>query len=367
MGEKSGEEHALSFFDDLKKRQSDVKFWGVGGDELQKKGVELVYHLKDFSSIGLWEVVGRLPFYFNALNIIEKRVQETQTRIAILIDFQDFNLKLAKRLQSRGVCILYFVAPQAWAWRPWRTKALKAYVHTLFTILPFEKEWFFQRGVNQVVSVVHPTYRRYKDELPVVKKRGKFPLTVALLPGSRNMQVQSLLPVFLKTVEELQHQGYALKTIIVCSPNVCENLYRPYLDSIDRVAQDHELADVLRISDYTLSVCGTVSLTCALFGVLTVTAFKGSLVTEFFGRMLLAYYKGHLNVANLFCQREVFPVFLQDEATPYNMGKALKRWIDNPTLDEQRRRELLNIRYTVVGDTLNVAEIMSKAFEQHMS
>ncbi len=340
-----------------------MKFWGVGGCELQKKGVELLYHLKDFSSIGLWEVLGRLNFYLKALKVIEKKVEETQTRVAILIDFQDFNLRLAKKLKSHGVSVLYFAAPQAWAWRPGRTKALKKYVHTLFTILPFEKNWFYDRGVNQVVSVVHPIYRRYKNELPKIKKRGNFPLTVALLPGSRNLQVQSLLPVFLRAVEELKYQGYDLKTIIVCSPNVHKNLYSPYLNNIDRVAQDYELVDVLRISDYTLSVCGTVCLTCALFGVLTVTSFKGSPLTEFFGKMLLSHYKGHLNVANLFFQKEVFPVFIQDEASSYNMAKALRFWIDNPTLDNQKREELLKIRRTIVGDTMNVAETMSKAFE----
>src|SRR5690606_14322154 len=102
-GEKSGEEHAMSFFPELKKLSPDVEFYGVGGDELKSHGMELLYHLRDFSSMGFSEVVGKIPFYFKALKNLEKEVMKRGTRTAIVIDFQGFNMRLARKLEKQGV------------------------------------------------------------------------------------------------------------------------------------------------------------------------------------------------------------------------------------------------------------------------
>jgi lipid-A-disaccharide synthase len=114
-GEKSGEEHALSFFTDLKNNSPDTQFYGVGGDDLQAKGLELLYHLKDFSSWGYSGVISKIPFYIKVMNAILAEVDRRGTKVAILVDYQSFNLKLAGKLKERGVDVLYYVAPQAWS------------------------------------------------------------------------------------------------------------------------------------------------------------------------------------------------------------------------------------------------------------
>ena len=112
-GEKSGEEHALSFVPELLRKFPNLHFYGVGGDNLKSNGMELLYHLRDFSSWGFTEVIGKIPFYFKALRKIEAEVERRNTKIAILIDFQDFNMRLAKKISKKGVKVLYYVAPQA--------------------------------------------------------------------------------------------------------------------------------------------------------------------------------------------------------------------------------------------------------------
>src|SRR4051812_36921836 len=119
-GEKSGEEHALSFFSELKKKSPDTQFYGVGGDELQSAGLELLYHLKDFSSWGYSGVITKIPFYLRAMKDILAEVDRRGTKVAILVDYQSFNLKLAGKLKEKGVEVLYYVAPQAWAWKEYR-------------------------------------------------------------------------------------------------------------------------------------------------------------------------------------------------------------------------------------------------------
>ena len=138
-GEKSGEEHCLSFYSKIKELDPKISFFGVGGDELKNKGMDLLYHLNEFSSWGVSEVIGKIPFYFNALNSIVNEVEKRDCKYAILVDFQSFNHRLAKRLKKRGVKVFYYVAPQAWAWKAFRAQLLGKSVHTLFTIIPLKK------------------------------------------------------------------------------------------------------------------------------------------------------------------------------------------------------------------------------------
>ena len=129
----------IIFFKELKDSLPNVHFFGVGGDELKSLSMELIFHLNDFSSWGASEVLTKLPFYFKAADKLLSEIEMRQCKVAILIDFQDFNFRLAKKLKKRGVDVLYYVAPQAWAWRSGRGRVLGQIVHTLFTIIPLIK------------------------------------------------------------------------------------------------------------------------------------------------------------------------------------------------------------------------------------
>ena len=278
-GEKSGEEHFLSFFPKLQSSFPEMSWWGVGGELMRSQGVELVYNLKDFSTWGFSEALRKIPFYFRALKNIYQQASSRKTQFAILVDFQGFNLMLAKKLSKRGVTIFYYVAPQAWAWRSNRTKALRQSVHTLFTILPFEKKWFEDRGVKRVIGVAHPLWVQYKDQLPVNKEKNSSPICL-LLPGSRNPEVELNLPQFIHSIDSLKEK-HSMKVTMVTSDNVDENLYSPYRDKIDFIYDSKQTTQALSEADYALAASGTVTLATALFAIPTIVVYKGSLLNEF--------------------------------------------------------------------------------------
>ena len=364
-GEKSGEEHGLSFFSSLKQKRPETSFWGVGGDELEKEGLELLFHLRDFSSWGLSRVVKRIPFYLRALKRLVREAERRGTKSAILIDFQEFNFLLARGLRRRGVRVFYYVAPQAWAWRESRVSRLARDVHTLFTLLPFEKRWFQDRGVKRVVSVDHPVLLRHARNLPSedapVRGRGTS-LELALLPGSRNFEVHRLLPVFLEGVRLLREKGYAVKTHLVCSSSVHARLYGPFQRQCDQVSSDRDLAEVLKKSDYAFAAGGTVTLSCALFQVPTVVAYEASLFDAFLIRNLFRY-GGLASLANLIYGKSLFPELLQERASAHNMAQALEFWILNPGSEEDLRQELLKARDFLKGEGMDVAEYMAQHME----
>ena len=354
-GEKSGEEHLMDFFLQLKNKLQDYSYWGVAGDEAQKHGLEIMYHLKDFSSMGFSDVIGRLPFYFYAMEKILLEVERRKTEAAILVDFQGFNLKLAKKLTKLGVKVFYYVAPQAWVWRPGRAKSVAEYVDHLFCILPFEKKWFQDRGVINVSSVLHPVYRKVKifeSSSEVSKIRDE----ILILPGSRNSEVLRVLPVFLKSIKS---QNPKEKISIVKTGSVDRKLYDAFNDHFDVEYESNELYTALSRAKFCLAASGTVTLSCALMGVPTIVGYKLSLVNELFFRLFVPY-KGYICLANLIAKEELFPELMQDRFNCYEIEKCLKEWMQNPNSLDKIRKKLGSMKDRFNKNCVDATDIICR-------
>ena len=361
-GEKSGEEHCLEFFRDLKEQCPQISFWGVGGDRMAQEGFENLFHLHQFSNCGFSDVFFKLFFYFKALRKILHHVERRKCKAAVLIDFQEFNLHLARKLKKRRVKVVYFVAPQAWAWRSYRSKIVKKTVEALFTILPFEKSWFEKRGVRRVFSVPHPVLSRFESELPPFKhKTLKDPITVLLLPGSRNSEVRYMLPDFCRVLAEIK-KNRQVKSLMVCTSSVQEENYRPYLHFIDQTCPDTQLTWALQKADVCIATSGTVTLTTALFCVPTVVCYKVSLFNEFVLDLVMNY-RGYFCLANILHQKEVFPEFYQERMSVYNIRKKISNWICDAEEYRKTREILAQTRKLLTGEGISVARHIKQVIE----
>ncbi len=365
-GEKSGEEHALSFLPALKALKPDLEFFGVGGDELQEQGMELCYHLKDFSSFGFSEVVGKIPFYFKALNKIVDETKKRNCKVAILIDFQDFNLRLAKKLAKNGVQVLYYVAPQTWAWKAYRAKVLQKTVHTLFSILPFEKKWFSDRGVSKIVSVPHPLAVNYADALRNLEPKNYESMNkkvrLLLLPGSRNDEVRFLLPEFEHAVRNLKKVlKQDLEVGIVHSSNVKSHYWRAFDSEINISWSNTDLVEAMNWADLALATSGTVTLATGLFQIPTVVCYKGSLLNQYIFESFVKYDKP-ISLTNLILENRVFPELIQENATAFNMTKELLKLIQSPE-EFNRVKDSLSKLAPMLNGEGDPASFMLKAFE----
>ncbi len=360
-GEKSGEEHALSFFEALKEDLPNVHFFGVGGDDLKERGVELLYSLNDFSSWGISGVVSKIPFYKKALERIEREVVSRGTKVAILIDFQTFNMKLAKRLKERGVKILYYVAPQAWAWKEFRTRALARDTDVLFTIIPFERKWFNDRGVERVVSAIHPLALRLSSE--VGEKARLFNrsdrIKLLLLPGSRGFEVSSLLPEYRDAVAELKGTGLNIEVGVVKSRSLKSTYFAGYEDLFDLVWSDENLESALEWADFSFAASGTVTLACALKEVPTLVTYKSSLLNEFIFYTFVNY-QGPISLANIVHEEMIYPELLQDEVSAHNLATKLLNWIDHPEALSTLKQKLAKTRDLLTGDVTPSHQIMAE-------
>ena len=361
-GEKSGEDHAMTFFPKLKEMVPHCDFYGVGGSRLEGLGVELKYNLREFSGMGFTEVLGKIPFYYRALDAIIEEVKKRNTKTAILIDFQGFNLKLAVKLKKLGVNVLYYVAPQAWVWKPWRAKVLEKNVHTLFTILPFEKEWFQKRGVSKVKAVIHPLMIEYNEELEHLRERSftdfeNRKLRILLLPGSRNSEVGSLLATFEKGINLIK-EDLDIEVGIVKTESVDPELY---INSIDYTHEwgSLELAKALNWADMSIAASGTVTLATGLFQVPTIVCYKVSFVTEMIVSLIIPY-TGAISLTNIIHGSPLFPELLQYQVDRYNMAKYIKKWARDESIFTKKIEDLKSLKSKLTGDDFDVPSYMAE-------
>jgi lipid-A-disaccharide synthase len=366
-GEKSGEEHSLSFMPELQNKLPHVKFFGVGGDQLQKRGVELLYHMNDFSSIGISNVIGKIPFYMKAMSHILDEVKKRKVKTAILIDFQTFNLKLAKKLKKRGVKVLYYVAPQAWVWKAYRAKTLANTVHTLFCILPFEKKWFQDRGVAQVKSVAHPLAINYKEELEKFSKKKASNFSnrkprILLLPGSRSSELIHILPTFEKAIELLKETVPEIEVGILKADSVKEELFQELCPRVDQTFDNNRMVESFAWADMGLAASGTVTLATGLFGLPVVVAYRMSLANEFIMGSLISY-EGPISLTNIVHNEMVYPEYIQHEANRYNLSRHLKNWIFDNDLYNSKCNLLETTKSKLFGEDFNVADYMASIIE----
>lgn len=368
-GEKSGEDHAMTFFAELQKNTPSVEYFGVGGDKLKAAGVDLLYHVKDFSSVGITEVLGKLRFYYQAMDLIINEVKRRDCKTAILIDFQGFNLKLSKKLKKMGVNVLYYVAPQAWVWKPWRAKTIQKNVHTLFTILPFEKKWFQERGVSKIKAVVHPLMVEHGDKLTSIRKR-QFDdfktrkIRLLLLPGSRKSEVASLYSVFQDGVSLLREEGFDIEVGLVKVETVSDHFYQinGAETHVDQTWGSHELIDAFNWADLCFATSGTVTLATGLFELPTIVGYKLSLTNEFILKLLIPY-DGPVSLTNIIHNQYIFPELLQYQANKYTFCKHARQLLTNK--DKYRRviKDLVNTKFLLGGDDFSVPEYMANVIK----
>lgn len=335
-GELSGEEHAQTFLPQLIKSHPEYHFWGVGGEYFKKLGVEIIYTTSDFSSMGFTEVIKKISFYKQARAKVIDLISHRKTEIAILIDFQGFNMSLLKPLFEKNVKILYFVAPQAWAWKSWRTVLLQKYVTALYCILPFEEVWFKSRGVHQAESVAHPSYLRMKLAQTSDQRERS---TIVWLPGSRKGEISIHWPLFLNVLRQIKEEFPDINHAVVSSPAFVELGYDR--DARDKISfyDSEDLFSILGQSKIAVAASGTVTLNCALMKIPTIVCYRVNPLNAWIFRSFIKY-KGFASLANLMLNKAIFPELLQEQCNQQLIYFTLKQWIINPGIRAQVVDEL---------------------------
>ncbi len=323
-GEASGDLHGAHLVKAMRRHEPDLVFYGMGGVELTAAGVELLYDAKKLAVVGAFEVLAHLPDIITAQRILKKRMKEDRPCLLVLIDFPDFNLMLAKKAKKLGIPIFYYISPQVWAWRSGRVKTIGRLVDRIGVILPFEEQFYRDRGV-QAHYVGHPLLDSVKVEMSRDAFCRRYEIDpdhkiVGLLPGSRKKEISALLPTFLEAAKRMQqkYQKHIVFLISLASTITEEDLqengldaYRQFVDI--RIVRQNRY-DMMAACDAVVAASGTVTLELAILNTPMVVVYKVSPQTYYLGKLLIKIT--YFSLVNLIAEAPVVPELLQDQGNP---------------------------------------------------
>ncbi len=355
-GESSGDLHGAALARALLRRDPELRLVGLGGRRMEEAGVRRLAGLEQLAVMGFAEVVRRLPFFFRLRRRVWRFLEEQPPDLVVPIDYPGFNLPLAEQASARGIRVLYYIAPQVWAWREGRARRLARACELVCVILPFEEELLKRYGAR-ARFVGHPLLDANEetsdgsgqgsgepegasgsgDEVPGGTQR-TLPPVLGLFPGSRAQEVARILPPFLDAADRIRNRLPHVRVRVARAPEVEEALYR-------RVPTEELLPvdQVLRQADAALTKSGTVTLQLALAGVPMVVAYRMNPITFRIARRLVGVK--HIALANLVAGRRVVPELVQDEMTPEALStQALPLLEEGNPEREAVRRGLTEVR-----------------------
>lgn len=347
-GEASGDTHASLLAKELKQNDPSLKIYACGGKALASQGAEMLANLADIAVVGGAEVLLKYrqirKIFYAMVDFLEKEKPDA----VILVDYPGFNLKLAAEAKKRGIGVVYYVSPQIWAWAPERIHKIKRDVDLMLVILPFEQALYENAGVP-VRFVGHPSLDRTiavlsREEWLKARGWGVQETYIALLPGSRAMEVQKLLPAMLDAAEIIA-QKYPMATFLI--PCAGEHL-RPIIAAETegrgltlRVLNGQAL-EAARASKLALVASGTATLETAMMGTPMLISYKCNPITYWIARMLVKI--PYLGLVNVLAGKCVAPEFLQGRARGDLMAAEALAILDNPERSAGIQKELDAIR-----------------------
>jgi len=332
-GEASGDLHGSNLIKEIKKLDPTASIKAWGGDLMQQAGASLVKHYRDLAFMGFLEVIKNLPTILQNIRFCKQDIEAWQPDVLVLVDYPGFNLRIAEWAKKNGFKVVYYIAPQVWAWKENRVKKMKLCIDKMFCILPFEKDYFKNKWNWDVTYVGHPLLRvieSFKSTTPLSTDNKK---VIALLPGSRKQEIIKMLPIMLSVTPHFP--GYTF--MVAQAPGQDAPFYNRYLMGYSNVTLiKNSTYDLLSIADAALVTSGTATLETALFKVPEVVCYKTSKFSYQIAKRLVKIK--FISLVNLIMDKEIVQEIIQENLTEQHLTKALR----NITENESNRKEVMN-------------------------
>ncbi|MEJ7577158.1 MAG: lipid-A-disaccharide synthase [Pyrinomonadaceae bacterium] len=354
-GENSGDKHAAALVRALRARMpaTQTQFFGSTGEEMRRAGVETIIRHDDLAITGLIEVGRALPVFWRVFNRLKRAAVERKPDAVVLVDWPEFNLRLARALHRRGLKVIYYISPQLWAWRAYRVRQIARDVDLLLAILPFEPQWYKQRGVEHVEFVGHPLAsgtvkpRIGKEEFCRSNNLNPAQPVIALLPGSRRMELKRNLPTMLDAAVEILKARSEAQFVTPLAANRPPAEVETLLAKYDYHQSSTSLRARLRVvqnltyeavaaADAAAVASGTATLEAAIIGTPLVVVYKESWLNwNTLGRLINTE---HFGLVNLIAEERIATELMQNDFTPRRLATELLHLLDKERNEATRAR-----------------------------
>ena len=351
-GENSGEKYGAGLVHHFKKVNPKFEFWGIGGQKMEAEGVKLHFSVKDLAIVGIFEIISHLTRIKKIMQHITDAAKDKLPQAAVLIDSPDFNLRLAKKLKHLSIPVLYYVSPTIWAWRKNRLRVIKKYVTKMMLIFPFEEKIYADKNIP-AIYIGHPLLDKLHLSLSKKQIYQKYSLSpqkklIALLPGSRQIEIKNHMPALIKAAEEIG-TNYACQFVLLRAENLSLPFLKSYLPTgisdVKILNDDHY--DAIAASDLALSACGTANLEAALLGTPIISFYKVSNLTYAIGIKFvkIKYY----SIVNILAGTLVIPELIQKNFTAENLSHQVSRIFNSPAIQIEMTEKFKKIKESL-GD-----------------
>jgi len=343
-GEASGDLHGASLVSELKRLDPELCFVGIGGDRMRAEGVKIGCHVRDLAVVGIIEVFSVLPKLIHAYRWLMHQLRTEPPQVVVLIDYAEFNLFFANRAKRFGIPVVFYISPQIWAWRRGRVKRIARSIDEMVVILPFERDFYESYGVK-VSFVGHPLVDRLGDGIEHGEIQGDRPFVIGWMPGSRNSEVDRLLPVMSRAAAMLRERMTRdVSYLVLVAPEIPPQKLG---DAFSRAGVpvkvlEEESSRAMSRCDLIVMASGTATLEAALLAVPAVIVYKVSYISYLFGRLLIRV--PWIGLANIVAGKEIYPELIQHEASPGKIVGTCLTLLSEPGRLQNVRNELKNIR-----------------------
>jgi len=296
-GESSGDQHAAEYINMHKKINSNIIFSAIGQREIEKTGAEIVYNSEDISVVGIVEVVSKYNKIKNALNIAYRHIDERKPDLIILVDYVEFNLKIARYAKRNGIKVLFYIAPQVWAWREKRIYNIIKNVDHLAVVFPFEEK-LFKRYTDKVTYVGHPLADHQKFHIQIPNYDNK-KIDIGIFPGSRDSEIKNNLHSMLNCIKLSKNEDIRKKNIKIFYSNVTakKTILSLLPKGWDNILADGKDIETIVNCKKALTASGTITLELALLNIPMIIMYRLSFITYLIMKSLVKIkYIGLVNL-----------------------------------------------------------------------
>jgi len=368
-GEASGDLHGSALINELKKIDSSINVFGIGGEKMKNSGMNILYSIDKLAFLGFTEVIKHIPFIKKVQREILRLVKEKEIKNAVLIDYPGFNLSLAKKLKASGLYIFYYISPQIWAWGSGRIKKIRLLINKMIVVFPFEEELYRKNNVN-AEFVGHPLLERIneydlfsKDEFYTKFNLDLNKDILLILPGSRENEITHIFPTAIKAAAKLSNE-FNLQTIVACADNIDINVFKlPGRKTDFKIIKGFNY-DLMNLAKIGIIKSGTATLEAGLFSLPMVIIYKTSQLTYLIGKKLIKL--DTIGMANIITGEKVVPELIQANANVENIYSECKKILSDLMLYSsiRSRLSLLKEKLGELGASRKAAQIISRTMNE---
>jgi lipid-A-disaccharide synthase len=344
-GETSGDTHGAGVVRELKRRQPGIEIFGIGGDNMRREGMTLIYHVRELSFMGFAEVIRHLPLIRSVERTLDQLLKLKKPDAVVLIDYPGFNLRFARAAKKRGIKVVYYISPQVWAWNKGRVKKMRGIVDKMLVVFPFEEEIYRNEGID-VQFVGHPLLEEINVEWSKAQFCKRFDLDpskkiLALIPGSRRQEIVGLFSVMVRAAMELHDEN--LQVAVAVAPNLSLDLYKDNLPPNAEVRFVQEAThELMKSADAAIVTSGTATLETACLGTPMVVVYRTSWLTYLIGRMLVRIK--NIGLVNIVAGKTIVPELIQGKAIVPNIRRRVMELLRQDESKDLMKRELAVVK-----------------------